>query len=239
MATITKGDTSAQEMRDSGRKQDKLVTFHFNGARDAVDSAMPDKGDTYRKGNESYRVKSRTLTPKAGGMAEGTITCVPKHDSSDSGSDDDLYEVDMVEMEKSILTHPKYREFAEMVNAWRKGSAAMQAVYEYWDVGGTILTITDDTAKECCDKIRKGIESYLVYAPVIRKTTTVDSIPNDYGLALGHRFDSLDIDIPGDWQWLKRCDKLVPNGDSTWQRIEEWGGADEWDEDLYEEATSD
>ena len=90
----------------------------------------------------------------------------------------------------------------------------------------------------------KGVESYLVWAPVIRRSTAgLRHATVGDGMGRIHsgtpKIDG--ISVSGNWKWLKTGD----SAETYWtqdesgrecercSREELWTGADDWDEELY------
>ena len=76
----------------------------------------------------------------------------------------------------------------------------------------------------------------IVFAPVIRKTTVTDDSVT-VGAGLGKIVSTVPtpsgVTVSGSWDWLKTRDSVSVDGDNLVRRVEEWTGADEWDEDIY------
>ena len=107
-------------------------------------------------------------------------------------------------------------------------TARSRAANKYLDATNTEKTLT---AGEIvwADKIRKGVESYLLFAPVITLTGTYDGRP-DSGVP-GY-IATPPVSVDG-FEYLKTADRVRQNQDRTWERVQQWTGADEWDTDIY------
>lgn len=242
MATIYKGDTSNQEQPQSGRRTlrrgaKRQFTKVVRGRLASIEGSAPGIGSTVTIRGKSCVVGGVDVQPERGGMATLTVSGVQKRHGVDVET---TWEIEMAQIEKPILSHPKFAQYSAEVSAWRDGAdPALKLAYKYLDASGSEQTLAGDALK-AARKIEKGVESYLVYAPVIRKTTRSDDALA-VGGGLGKRTTApplpSNISVIGTWQWLKTKDHVAVDGDSLSTRIEEWTAADEWDEDLYGEAT--
>ncbi|MDR2981854.1 MAG: hypothetical protein LBV12_06365 [Puniceicoccales bacterium] len=107
------------------------------------------------------------------------------------------------------------------------------AVYEYMSV-----VTWKDFVQGFFEKWDAGIESYRLYAPVARKTTEhlVQPVPERPGkIEKPVGFSKLPKRGNGkDFKWIKTTDQFSWTGRyGRGERIEEWTGSDEIDEDLY------
>jgi len=85
-------------------------------------------------------------------------------------------------------------------------------------------------AKKFCQKIAAGVEGYMVYAPVITKTSVHSLKPYTGGCG---KINTPEINIVG-YVYLKNGDRAVQQQDKTWQRVQSWQGAETIDTDLYD-----
>lgn len=102
--------------------------------------------------------------------------------------------------------------------------------------------------RKLAEMIRQGIESYLVYTPVVTCVTRLNEIPDDIGEDLGKicKPASKDSDMKDAVtklaalaeDWLKTADRIQGALDGTFTRTQQWTGADKWNENLYESASS-
>ena len=79
--------------------------------------------------------------------------------------------------------------------------------------------------------IAGGTSDYSTGVPVVRRTTRGAG-----SLTKGSAWyrETPPATIPGDWEFLKTCDRRTKVG-GTVHRIEEWTGSAQWDTDLYPE----
>lgn len=176
-------------------------------------------------------VDSAELSPRQGGLAKLTIRLVPS--TAFETAEDPLretVEIDMAQIEKPILTHPKLTgDMPANLALWRDGAdEALKRADKYKDAAGNEKTLTE-TEKKWAAKIRAGVESYLVFAPVITLTGSYDGRPESD--VPGH-IDTPTVSVSG-FEYLKTCDRVRQNADRTWERVQQWTGADKWDADIY------
>lgn len=240
MSNIYRGDVTVKEQPGSGATElGGQITLRYKGLDDSsfdstVTAAIP----------STHTVVSRRKTPGKGGFAECIVVLKPKASVPASGGSgqealDCTYEIEMAQLEKPILSHPSYSGYAAHIDAWRNSPPEIRNADKY-------VTGTDEngeyeteplTSSELvvAAKIKKGVESYLVFVPVVTKTTLSAEMPDVSG-NVGKR-GAPRLKPSGTWEWLKTGDKAVQRQDSTWERVEQWTAADEWDHDLYGEAT--
>lgn len=201
-------------------------------------NTVPAKGSTY----EGLTVVLAELSPSRGGMAKLTVTGTDSSASRYSGENEAPgidYEVEMAQIEKPICCHPKFKAYADQIAMWRDGDPALRAALKYEDANHDIQSLNGH-AVDVAKLILKGVESYLVFAPVARKTTNSEKPAVKAFGAVGAKCGRIGTPpgklasmVAGSWKWLKTADRAVETSGGGSQRIEEWTGADEWDEDLY------
>ena len=80
------------------------------------------------------------------------------------------------------------------------------------------------------EKRMRGQSTYLVFAPVVRRTMQSSTRPSTGSCG---KIDSPPVGIGG-FQFIKTADRASKSKSSKyWERSEEWLGADSWDQDLY------
>lgn len=242
------GSSSVHDHHTGGRitsEEKRTRIFALQGRYSDLEAQMPERGDRFR----GYRVESSELVRAKGGMGLLTITCRRKAGGSSgnpSGNiDETVYEIEMAQLEKPLLSKPGWDGYAEQIEAWRGSGPAMRAAYKYTDAEGDEAELLGP-ARTIAKLLMKGVESYLVFAPVVRVTRRSNEEPMDtsefrkIGKDCGKRCsppsDPLSL-VDGTWDWLKTADRCQEVAGGSFERVEEWTGADEWDQDLYEAAT--
>lgn len=199
---------------------------------------VPARGSTY----DGLTVVHSELLPAKGGMALLTVTGTDSSASRHTGDNDAPgidHEVEMALLEKPILCHPKFKAYAEQVTMWRDGNPALRSAFKYEDENHDIQSLNGH-ALDVAKLILKGVESYLVFAPVARRTTSSEKPAVKAFGAVGGKAGKIDDPpgkllamVAGSWKWLKTEDRAVERSGGGSQRIEAWTGADDWEEELY------
>ena len=260
MATRYIGDVSPQKAPESGRVEvpSSGPTTYAEitvGKLADLKALRPARGARRTIDGVACVVIQAELEPARGGMGRLTVRGRPaaagagRHrPSSDRPFEEtEKFSVEMAQVEKPLLTHPRYKDVAEAVGMWRdEADATLRNAYKYTDAGGTEQTLTG-RALEAAEKIRKGVESYLVWAPVIRRSTAGlrhATVGDGMGAIKAGRPKIDGITVAGNWKWLKTGDSAETywtedeKGDDCERcsREELWTGADDWDDDLYGEG---
>lgn len=231
------GSTSPRETHDSREierlRKGRLITIRKNGDYAALAAAMPAPGEKLDGG----RVRTSTLRRLAGGIGllEYTVR-VGGLSVVGAGYSDAVVEIEMAQTERPITALKKYSGYAGEIEMWRSGDAALRSEYKYVDESGNTQSLTG-RAIEAAKLILRGIESVLVFHPVLTATRTFDERPGDYGNKVGRR-DRPPVSAPGGYDWLKTADRLQQSSDGdTWTRVEQWTGASTelggWEKTLY------
>ena len=239
-APIIVGERGVHLHHTTGRVQvadETRRTVVKQGRYADLKGVVPKKGSTF----EGVKVVSAELTPAKGGMAMLTVTGLDDTASRGTGGDeggDVVYEVEMAQIEKPLICFPLFKPYAGQIQAWRYGPPELRAALKY-DEGAGPQALAGNALK-AAQLIQRGIESYLVFAPVARKTTH-SSKPSEKAFGkiggrcgkIGSPPGKLANMVAGSWKWLKTADRAEETSGGGSQRVEEWTGADEWEEDLY------
>jgi len=235
MATKNKGNTAVRETWESGtRVRADIDTMELvkTGLYADLQAQQPSKGAELVTG---YEVESSRLIPRRGLLGELRINLVEKFPDSTTqkpvGSIRSTIEIDMVQLDKPILSLEQFSGYPEMIELWKAGPADLKVKYKYikdkvvYDMAGGALA--------AAKLMLKGTDSYLAFNPVISRTSIYKSRPTpaDYG-----KICTPPITVPGDWVYLKTADRITQQADNTYVRTEQWTGADEWSTDLYGSA---
>ncbi len=167
----------------------------------------------------------------------------------------ETWNLDYLEIQKPILNwHADQKDGPDLqqLRKWQR----LESVDGAWEAYSNFLTevgdegskLTGDTLK-LAEKILKGVDYFSVYTPVLTRTSVVTDLesltlggvgkigePSGSDTAAGNVDLSKLTDLAK--EWLKTADRLQGAVDGTFQRVEQWTGADKWDEDLYETADS-
>lgn len=167
----------------------------------------------------------------------------------------ETWNLDYLEIQKTILNWHADQEDGPDLQQLRKWQR-LETVDGAWDAYTNFLTevgdenskLTGDTLK-LAEKILKGVDYFSVYTPVLTRTSVVTDLENlslggvgTIGEPSGSDTAAGNVDLTKltalAKEWLKTADRLQGAVDGTFQRTEQWTGADKWDEDLYETADS-
>ncbi|MCL2464718.1 MAG: hypothetical protein FWF28_06590, partial [Micrococcales bacterium] len=185
-------------------------------------------------------------------MGKLTVTLAqdppPAADAWDPGQPP-IHEIDWARLEKPIqgsrltsgYTGQPLQDGIDELEAWRNSPQQRRRRYEIprGDLHREADPNTDSDwqglgspALPLAKKIAAGTESYLVFSPIISRTTVTLSRPATGGCGT---IQAPPFAIAG-YVYLKVADTARQQADGTWQRTEQWQGADKWDEDLYEKV---
>ena len=154
--------------------------------------------------------------------------------SSKSGSETNLYnahtknfswlEEDWVVIDKPIETSPLFDDLSDAeIQSLNKAIAENETP--------TIGFAEDSTMHKLYKRLLRGQTSYTLYAPLVRKTTPYDTKPPEGDAG---SITDAPSGAPTSWKWRKTAYRRVrPGQNSAWDLVEEWTGADEWDDEVY------
>lgn len=209
------------------------VTRVFTGPYEDLVDNEPGINDVMEGFGGEILVKTvETIPLEAGPAGPGRMT-VTADDKSDAPPDDggghppSTIEIEWVQLEKSITEHPYFTNAltADAINQIVTAAEAGDPLPAFGGGGG------QTEATGLYNRLRQGVDSYLVFSPVVRKTTPLTDKPT--GQSAGSR-EAPPETPSGTWEYLKTADRSVsPGQDSKWERVEEWTGADVWDPILY------
>jgi hypothetical protein len=168
-----------------------------------------------------------------------TVTLTPHPIPSQDAKEDEIstIELEWMELQKKIETHPRYAqavgissagpkeltdEDVQAIDLWKNSSGADRAK------NFNALSVN---AKDLASKILRGVESYVVFYPVVRRTTPIGKAPSS---ASPGKIENPppEIRISG-YQFLKTADRFIRKG-THWSEVEEWTGAEFIDPDFYQ-----
>jgi hypothetical protein len=223
------------------------ITRTFVGPYDVCLSQTPARGSEMQ-GFSGFTIDKCAVKKSPGG--KGTLTVIASGSAQSASSDikEEKYEVQWTELQKPLMTNPFWLPtmggaltIADKIaiKQWEDcPDAALKEDYKYYDdnnKGGTAKTLSAN-AQKYAEKILNGVDSWVLYVPVARKTTLTIIQPN--ASKAGHKetptgFGSA---LPEDYEWFKTADSSTRSGKhGKWERTEEWTAAEEWDSDLYPE----
>lgn len=182
-------------------------------------------------GYPGYAVEDVSVKPDgAGREGPGTMLVTVARDGDGSGAsitDDSVVEIESGSIDKMLLSHPRF------VNITAEDA---KKVRDLIDQG---KPLPNPGARADIDNLYalwlKGVESYTVEAPAVRKTTFTATRPTVDKIGIGTRsVDKPHPAAPNGYQWLKISDRAIRQGrKGKWERVEVWQAADAWSEYLY------
>jgi len=150
------------------------------------------------------------------------------------------WEIDQVQIEKNLRQHPAFIGFTAAewiaIDAWdQELDNAQRQVFSYWvrdkqgDPVGSPITLTGTTTtgpKGFAVLRLLGVESFLDFAPVVRKTSKYRGSTAPSSADAGQKVTAPTY-APSGYEWLKTADRVSKTGSRSneWTRQEEWTGA--------------
>lgn len=223
----------------------------FMGKYDVCLSSVPPRG-AVMSGFAGQFVDRVDVRKQPGGKGIMVVHSVGAASTPPNTSPTEKYDREWSEVQRPLLLHPRYSVGGVKaltaadriaIEKWNDcPDAAIKTALKYYNdnekrdpAGGTALSAH---AQDYAGKILKGEESYIMYLPIMKKTTT-SFLPLG-GTACGKRQEPVGFGtmLAGleDYDWLKTADRASRTGkNGKYERYEEWTGVDtEWDIDIYE-----
>lgn len=151
-----------------------------------------------------------------------------------------FFEIDQVQNEKTLRQHPDFITFTaadwKAVLAWdAETDTVARADFKYYvrdaageAVGASVaLTGTSSTGQKAYATLRLlGVESFLDFAPVVRRTSRYNGNNPPSSADTGQKVTAPSY-APAGYEWLKTADRVSKAGLNAgfWIRQEEWIGA--------------
>ncbi|HQF19891.1 MAG TPA: hypothetical protein PLT37_01450 [Kiritimatiellia bacterium] len=253
MSAISKGNIAPRDVAgteitisvegDSG-------TIVRRGSYAQLESSKPAIGTLISSQGAQLNVLATNLRKERGGLGTLTITLGDKDRTGEGmvslAAREETVELDYSLMEKPIESHPMFKDiFAPeggdftalaSIRAWEaEQEPTVKGQFMYLEHGGVpgtgpYLTLSEE-AQVFAEKKLAGIESYFLQVPIVRKTSVIKRAVTTSKCGMR--------DTPPEFAavqdvWLKTADKMTRTGSKgSWERIEEWTGFDQLDEDLY------
>ena len=179
--------------------------------------------------------------PGPGGTGTLTITyCqIPTQGVGDTPTAEE--ETDWVEVQRPLKSHKMFQsggdselELTDLaaIQIWQnQNDPVLMGAFQYQSASGAILTLTEN-AITYATKWLRGQEFYSEYAPVIKSTLTLASLPESGGCGLIGTPGVTRITPPTGYTFLKTADRCLKEPHAA-KRIQEWTGAWWIDPDIY------
>jgi hypothetical protein len=224
----------------------------FTGPYDDLFAMRPTRGDPMDGTGDNMIVQDASLKKEKLNQGVLTVNLIGLNPSNPTtGSSDTtlkvLVEIDWIAVQKDLRASTFWLEIDSKIDSagwariekWKnEPNPALKVfgtdpyTFKFKDANEAIVTLSAAESIAAM-KIIKGGEGYNVYAPIIRKTTTFSKQPTPGNAGFIVASVPVDVDIPDGYEWLKTACRDTQNQDKSWQRSEEYTGADEWDPDLY------
>ncbi len=177
----------------------------------------------------TLKVDTVAITKGPGDNSQMVVTSVynPEEDV-DFPSPEGQQEIEWVEVQKKLETHPRYRAGGasaliltgtnndlDKIEQWKNASTA--------DERDRLYNALRTNAKEFADKLRRGEDSYVIFYPVARQMERTSAVPSasPCGVLEG---PPLAIQISG-YEYLKTADRIIRQS-GHYEHTQEWTGAE-------------
>ena len=215
--------------------------YAFRGPSASIIPLLPAIGSTFL---DFYPVDKVTDSPVGtSSFSDATVETYQVDATTTTEKADDQYpffEIDQVQIEKPLRQHPEFISFTaadwQAVNAWDvETNHALRSDFKYYlrdkdgqTVGSVVtLTGTTSTGQKAYAYLRlRGTESFLDFAPVVRKNSRYLGSSAPSAADAGQKV-SAPTYAPEGYEWLKTADRVSKTGarGTEWIRQEEWTGA--------------
>lgn len=237
---LWRGSKAVVEQPDSPKIHEEsgktVVTRTFKGPYGKCLANLPASGASMT-GFDGKVITTVDLQRQPGGIGLLTVTLEVNEDAEDV---EPTYEIEWTQLEKPIESHPMFADIDPDLD--------LPMVQKYFEAKNyteraeikAYLSTAGDSGQLCLlliDKKERGIESYLVFAPVVKSTYT-SKLPAQDSTAGTREDPPTAAKAPTGFQWLRTGDTSRRTGTKgRYERTAEWTGCDEWDEDFYPTLT--
>lgn len=218
--------------RYSYDKEGGRCTRVFRGSMSILEAMRPSVAGNMDGTYGNFRVTSVEIYPTSTSeIGEMVVNLDNYTDESElnQGSEiestqkEETIEIEWTQLDKPLAQAPFFKnlspediQLAEDVISGKQSKAA--------------LNDKSDKLTTYYEKRMRGQQTYLVFAPVVRRTMQTSSRPTTGSCG---KIDSPPVGIGG-FQFIKTTDRASKSTHNRyWERTEEWLGADSWDNDLY------
>lgn len=231
-------------------KDGKRFTKIFNGPYNTLFAAQPPRLAGMTNVPTGFFVDTVKVEKQPGGKGKMTVTLVPSPApdvlSGGSAEGNQTMEVEWIEIQKKLETHPMFNAVSstsvhpnagkyplndrdlDLIEQWKDASTASARATAYSALsshdGGS-----SGNAIYFVDRLRRGMDSYVEYAPVIRVTTRTTSQPTSTQCGLISD-PPAEVKVDG-YVYLSTADRS--QRDANWSRSQEYTGADRVDDEVY------
>lgn len=215
--------------------------YAFRGLTASIVPALPAIGATWLDFHPVADVRHNPVGTSA--WSDAIVETYQVDAQSTTEKTDDQYpnfEIDQVQIEKPLRQHPGFINFAaadwQAVNAWdAETDHALRSNFQYYLrdkdglAVGSVVTLTGTTAtgQKAYAYLRlRGVESFLDFAPVVRRNSRYLGSSAPSAADAGQK-TTAPAYAPDGYEWLKTADRVSKSGARgiEWIRQEEWTGA--------------
>lgn len=242
-SAIWKGDNNTRESFDSrlfeNSKDGPRWTMVFQGPYDTLIANAPSRMSPVKGMPANFYVDTVRVERGKGTAGKMTLTLTPAPIEDPFQSNNEVLEVEFVEIQKKLETHPMFnavtstsshpnagkyeltKDDRDKIEEWKNASTASER--------DTAYTALHDNAQQFADRIMKGMDSYIVFAPLCRQTVKLTSKPTNTRCGF-QDYPPSEVIVSG-YSYLQTADRSTR--DRNWSRVKEWTGADEIDTEIY------
>lgn len=216
-------------------------TYSYEGQWSVVTGAIPLRGTRVAGMEPLFAIDTVRVQKQPGGRGTMSFTVCKLPLPSVDEENKDTLEVEWVQIEKKLETHPLYKSGAGAltdedlvdIDFWKdEKDPANRKAFKYLPETGAVVTLSAN-AIAFCKKLLRGQDSYADYAPICRATTTTTKAPLNTKCGITDS-PPRDVTIAG-YQYLKTADRATRR-DRKWERVREWTGANSIDSDIYKSS---
>jgi len=230
-----------------------VVTTEVTGPYALCLAEQPAIGQTIAGFDAALRVTASKVNELDGDAARIDITLEAGLDDSDQDPEplgEPTYEIEFGEIEKAIESHPRCGQLKDDRPKYKDGVVSgdgKQRTWEDWpsldadDYDADIEPLFGSEETWTLDEYKslkeKGVDSYPLAAPIIRRTTIHLRKPDDLGDGVGNRQtppSAANFARISDYDWLGGPDRCTKSK-RTYTRTTEWIGAEVLSALIYPE----
>lgn len=197
----------------------------FRGSTSVIKAMEPSIGASmFDLGDSSLLVTSTDIRSLESSEISELVVALSNNVDSEMLNPDlsgETIEVEWSQIDKPLEQHPLFKDLTK---------EELKLISNVLNDKAQESEIKNETALKLYEKKRRGQDSYLVFAPVVRRTTKQRSRPTSTSCG---KISSPPVGVAG-YTFLKSADRASKNSaDGYWTRQEEWLGADSWDKEIY------
>ena len=217
-----------------------MYTRIFSGPYAALLANYPARLSSINGSPGNFFVDTVRIEKGPGDTGTMTITLSPVPIKDWTFADNQVDEVEFIEVQKKLLSHPIFNPVTATSTHPNAGKYALSvdtdldAIAEFEAAStaaarSAAYSALSDNAKAYADRVQRGQDTYVIYAPVLR-TTIKNSSPQSNTRCGTVTTPPAAVRIDG-YVYLQTADRRAWDG--IWTQSKEWTGADFIDEEIY------